>query len=127
MPREDPENDVAATKLAFIQGQRKPVGHGGRHRRRWRVAFEEISRDLPRYLENSEDLKVSVTELPEQLGTSEEAGISTEQVTSRQETRTANFCEIFRQGEEEVCIASWARWNAEFKRSGGVRKKGVGI
>ena len=91
MPREDLENDVAATKLAFIQGQRKPVGHGGRHRRRWRVAFEEISRDLPRYLENSEDLKVSVTELPEQLGMSEEAGISIEQVTQQARNENGQF------------------------------------
>ena len=25
------------------------------------------------------------------------------------------FFQIFRQGEEEVCIASWARWNAQLK------------
>ena len=33
------------------------------------------------------------------------------------------FFEIVRQGEEDVCIASWARWNAQLKRSGGVGKR----
>ena len=36
-----------------------------------------------RYLEDSEDLKVSVTELQEQLGMSEEAGISIKPVTQQ--------------------------------------------
>ena len=78
-------------------------------RRRRRVAFEETAWDLLRYVENSEELNVSVTELQEQLGESEEAGISVKQV------RTAIFFEIFRQGEEEVCIASWARCDAQLK------------
>ena len=67
---------------------------------------------------------MSVTELWEQLGMSEEAGVSIKQVA--QQARNENgqtFFEIFSQGEEEVCIASWARWNAQFKRSGGVGKK----
>ena len=41
-------------------------------RRRRRVAFEETARDVPGYLENSEDLNVSFTELQEQLRLSEE-------------------------------------------------------
>ena len=49
-------------------------------RRRRRVAFEETARSILRYLEGSEDLKVSVTELQEQLGKTEEAGISIKQV-----------------------------------------------
>ena len=73
-------------------------------------------RSILRYLEDSEGLKVSVTELQEQLGMSEEAGISITQVT--QQARNENsqrFFEMFRQGEEEVCIASWTRWNAQLK------------
>ena len=43
---------------------------------RWRrVAFEEAAKRMLRYTEDSEDLKVGVTELQEQLGISEEAGI----------------------------------------------------
>ena len=26
-----------------------------------------------------------------------------------------NFSKLFRQGEEESCIASWARWDAQLK------------
>ena len=74
-------------------------------RRRRRVAFEETARDTRRYLENRKDLKVSITELEEQLGMSE-AGKKRDWPT---------FFEIFTQGEEEVCIASWARWNAQLK------------
>ena len=57
-------------------------------RRRRRVAFEETAGSFLRYLEDSEDLKVSVTELQEQLGMSEEASISIKQVT--QQARNEN-------------------------------------
>ena len=70
-------------------------------RRRRRVAFEE---------------KVGVTELQEQLGRSEETGLSIRQVA--QQARNENgykIFEMFRQGEEEVCIVSLARWNAQLK------------
>ena len=43
-------------------------------RRRRRVAVEETARSILRYQEDSEDVKVSVTELQEQLGMTEEAG-----------------------------------------------------
>ena len=56
--------------------------------RRRRVAFEESSKHFPRYLENSEELKVGVTELQEQLGMSEQAGISIKEVT--QQARNEN-------------------------------------
>ena len=84
-------------------------------KRRRRVAFEETAKDILRYLEDSEDLKVSVTELQEQLEMSEEAGISIKQVTQQARNENGQFFEIFRQGEEEVSIASWARWNAQLK------------
>ena len=60
-------------------------------RRRMRVAFEETARGILRYLEDSEDLEVSVTEVQEQMGMSEDAGVSFKQVARRQgqETRTA--------------------------------------
>ena len=80
------------------------------------VAFEETAKGILRYLDDSEDLKVSVTELQEQLGISEEARISIKQVAqlARNENGQHIF-EIFRQGAEDVCIASWARWNAQLK------------
>ena len=43
---------------------------------------------------------------------------------SRQGTRTAKrFVQIFRQGEEDVCIASLARWNAQFKDLAELKKR----
>ena len=69
-----------------------------------------------RYLEDSEDLKVRVADLQEQLGMSEEAGIFIKQVAQQARNENGqNIFEIFRQGEEEVRIASWAIWNAQLK------------
>ena len=59
---------------------------------------------------------MSATELQEQLGMSEDAGISIRQLA--QQGRNENgqtLFENFRQGEEEACIASLARWNAQLK------------
>ena len=92
------------------------------------------------YLEDSEDLKVGVTELQEKRGISAEAGISIKHIaqqarnekgqklfeTFRQEENEVyimyengqKIFEFFRQGEEEACIASRARWNAQSKRFG---------
>ena len=44
--------------------------------RRRRVAFEEAAKRMLRDQEDSEDLKVGVTELQEQMGTSDETGVS---------------------------------------------------
>ena len=96
-------------------------------RRRRRVAFEETAKDILRYLKDNGDLKVSVTKLQEKLGISEDAGVSIKQVA--QQARNENgrkIFETFRRGEEEVCIASWARWNAQLKGLAEL-KKGVQI
>ena len=58
---------------------------------------------------------LGVTELQEQLGISEEAGISIEQLCpAGKERERPKVFEIFRQGED-VCIASRSRWNAQLK------------
>ena len=46
-------------------------------------AFEETANRILRYLEDSEDLKMGVTELQEQQGISEEAGISIKQIAQQ--------------------------------------------
>ena len=47
---------------------------------------------------------------------SEEAGIHPASCPAGKKRERPNlFLNIFRQGEEEVCIASLAWWNAEFK------------
>ena len=75
------------------------MGLDGRHAKA-ACRFRGESRGILRYLEDSEDLKVSVTELQEQLGMTEEAGISTKQVTqqARNENGQKSF-DIFRQAE----------------------------
>ena len=55
----------------------------GEDRRRRRVVFEETAKRMLRYLEDSEDLKVGVTELQEQLGISEEAVVSIRQIAQQ--------------------------------------------
>ena len=62
-------------------------------RRRRRVGFKETAKRTLKYPEGSEDLKVSVTELQEQLGMSEEAGISIKQFA--QQARNENGQNIF--------------------------------
>ena len=84
-------------------------------RRRRRVAFEETAKRMLRYLEDIEELKVGVTESQEQLEISEEAGVSIRQ--NAKQARNENGRKIFEfgQGEEEVCIASLVRWNAQLE------------
>ena len=78
---------------------------GGRDRRRRRVASEDTAVDLLKYLEHSEVLYLYLA------------------IFSAGKKREPTFFEIFRQGEEVVCIASWARWNAQLKGLAGVGKK----
>ena len=61
------------------------------------------------YQEDSEDLKVSLSELKGQLGTPEEAGFSITQVA--QQARNERSQKLF----DEVCIASLARWDTQLK------------
>ena len=59
---------------------------------------------------------MGVTELKEQLEISEEAGVSIRHIAQHARNENSQFFfENFRQGEEEVCIASLARWNAQLK------------
>ena len=98
MPREDPENaDAAVTSEGGVSlSKRRP-------------------RRILRYLEDSEELKVRTAGNVGRSKYLHQASCPTSKLPNKQETRTANFFEIFRQGEEEVCIASWARWNAQLK------------
>ena len=90
---------VADAKFVFIQERRSSV----EDRRRRRVAFEEAAKKMLRYLEDSEDLKVGVSDLKEQLGISDEAGMTIRQIA--QQAMNENGQKIFhsvKQGEEEV-------------------------
>ena len=95
MPREDPENTFAAAKIVFISDEESQC-ISVEDRRRRRVAFEKTAKRMLRDSEDSDDVKVGVTELQEQLEISEEAGTPSGKLPSRQ-------------------FASLARWNAQLK------------
>ena len=67
-------------------------------------------------LEGSEDLKVSLSGLKEQLETLEEAGDSVMQIAKQaRNERGQKLFQIFRQEENEVYIAHLARWDTQLK------------
>ena len=79
--------------------------HEEEDKRKRFAAFEEAAKEMLKYLEDSEELKVGLSELKEQLETPEQARKEGGQKLS----------EIFRQGENEVYIASMARWDTQSK------------
>ena len=84
-------------------------------RRRRGFAFEKLAKRMLRYLENREKVKVGISELQERREVPVQIGISIQQVA--QQGRSENgqkIFEVFWQ-EEEVCVASWARWDAQLK------------
>ena len=80
------------------------------------------------YPEDSEDLKVGVNELKEQLEKLEETGFSIMQIAQQaRNEKGQKIFEIFRQGEEKVCIASFARWNTQWKCQAEVERRCQGM
>ena len=78
--------------------------------------FEDAAERMLKYLEDSEDLKVSLSELKEQQKAFEEAGFSIMQIAQQaRNERGQKLFETFRQGENEVYIASAARWDTQLK------------
>ena len=89
-----------------------------KERRRRRSAFESLAKSMLRYLDNCNEVKVSINELQEWVEVPKQIGISIQQV-ARQATDEdgEKIFEVFWQEEEELCIASWARWEAQRKGS----------
>ena len=76
--------------------------------RRWRrVAFEETARSILRYPEDSEDLKVIVTELQERLGMSKKQVSPSSKLPCRQETRTATFLKFSGKEKKIFALPAW--------------------
>ena len=74
-------------------------------RRRRRIAFENLAKEMLRFLDNSNDVKVGITVLQERLEVPVQIGISIQQVAQLQK-----MFAVFWQAEEELC---WARWEAQ--------------
>ena len=87
-------------------------------RRRRRIAFENLAKGLLRHLDNNNDVKVGITELQERVEVPLQYGISIQQVAQQAVNENGQkIFEIFWQEIEELCIASWARWEAQRKGS----------
>ena len=86
-------------------------------RRKWCVVFEDAAKRMLRYLEDSEYLKVSISELKGQLETLEKAGFfhHTNCPVGQGMKKAKKLFETFRQEENEVYIASLARWDTQLK------------
>ena len=79
------------------------------------VAFEDAARRMQKYQEDSEDLKVGLSELKEQLKMPEEAGFSIVQIAQQaRNEKGEKLFETFRREENEVYIASSARWDTQW-------------
>ena len=84
--------------------------------RRRRVAFENLAKEMLRYLDNSDDVKVGIIELQELLEVPVEIGISFQRFAQLARSENGQkICEVFLHEEEELYIASWARWDAQWK------------
>ena len=69
-----------------------------------------------KYREDNEDVKVGFSELKQQLEMLEVAGISIMQIAQQARyERGQKLFQIFRQEENEVYIASLARWDTQLK------------
>ena len=69
-------------------------------RRKRCVAFEDVVRKMLEYLESSDDLEESLTELKERLETPEKAGFSSVQIAQQaRNERGQRLFETFRQGK----------------------------
>ena len=85
-------------------------------RRRRRIAFENLAKGMLRYLDNCNDVKVGITELRERAEVPLQFGISSQQVARQAMNEDGQkISEVFWQEEGELCVASWARWEAQRK------------
>ena len=77
----------------------------------WTEACEGIARRMLTYLEDSEAAKVSTREMEEQVFSPNESRIHFVRIARQaRKDRRKKWFQIFRQGENEVTIASKARW-----------------
>ena len=80
----------------------------------WTDACAGVARRMLKYLEDSEAAQVSRRELEEQVLSPNESRINIVRIArqARNDKRKKLF-QIFRQGENEVLIASKARWDKQ--------------
>ena len=83
----------------------------------WTAACEWIAKRMLKYLEDSEVLKVSTRELKQQVLSPDKSSVSTVRIARQARSeKSEKLFQIFRQGANEVLIASMARWEEHLKR-----------
>ena len=124
--KEKGEHPVASKwRRDDYQRQRKPQeqkvwkesrGLEEEDKRKCFASCEDAAKKNAEIFEDSEDLKVSRRELKEHLESLEEAGISQMQIAKQaRNERDQKLFQIFRPEENEVYIASSARWDTQLK------------
>ena len=81
----------------------------------WTEACEGIAWRMLKFLDDSEAAKVSVRELEEQVLSPAESRITVVRIARQAMNDKENLFQIFRQRENEVLIASKARWDEHLK------------
>ena len=112
-PERTLKNVVAAEKFAFVQGGRRPLGRDGRQAKaeyRFREDGQENA-EIPRRQWWCQSGHHWIARTVRNIG---KVSISIRQVAQQAMNENGQqIFEIFRQGEEVLCIASLARWNAQ--------------
>ena len=87
-------------------------------RRRRRIAFENLANGMLRFLDNCNEVKEGITVLQERVEVLWQCGISIQKVAQKAVNEDGQkIFEVFWQEGEELCIAGWARWEAQRKGS----------
>ena len=107
VPRKKDEDATARSRVIRPTREEESQWSSVEDKRKWCIAFEDAARRLLRYLEDSEDLLKELQETPA------EAGFLSCRLPNSQGMREAKSSS--RQGENEVYIASLARWDTQLK------------
>ena len=82
----------------------------------WTEACERLATRMLKYLQDSESTKVSTRELEEQVLSPNEPRINTVRIARQAgNEKRESLSQIFRHGENEVLIASKAKWDEQLK------------
>ena len=76
-------------------------------RRKRRVAFGESAMKMLRFLEDSEDLKVGISELKEQMETPEDAGFSIMEIAQQARNVQGQNSEFFGKERKRCALPVW--------------------
>ena len=82
----------------------------------WTAACEGIAKKMLKYLQDSEVLQVSTRELKEQVLSPDESSVYFVRIARQAgNEKSKKLFQIFRQGANEILIASIARWEEQLK------------